>query len=80
MANKVDCLSDVVYAYRIHGESITQKHDEKSEKRVDSYWIMLLMAEIQKKMEIPFDYENYQRVMRQIVFTCRRIVMLPGKN
>lgn len=41
--------------------------------------IMLLMAEIQKKMEIPFDYENYQRVMRQIVFTCRRIVMLPEK-
>ena len=37
------------------------------------------MAEIQKKMEIPFDYENYQRVMRQIVFTCRRIVMLPEK-
>ena len=78
MANKVDCLSDVVYAYRIHGESITQKHDENP-KRVDSYWIMLLMAEIQKKMEIPFDYENYQRVMRQIVFTCRRIVMLPEK-
>ena len=78
MANKVDCLSDAVYAYRIHGESITQKHDENL-KRVDSYWIMLLMAEIQKKMEIPFDYENYQRVMRQIVFTCRRIVMLPEK-
>ena len=52
LANKVDCLSDVVYAYRIHGESITQKHDENP-KRVDSYWIMLLMAEIQKKMEIP---------------------------
>ena len=32
MANKVDCLSDVVYAYRIHGESITQKHDENPKK------------------------------------------------
>lgn len=78
LANKVDCLSEAVYAYRIHKESITQKHDENP-KRVDSYWIMLLMLEIQKKMEIPLDYENYQRVMQQIVFTYRRIVMLPEK-
>lgn len=33
MANKVDCLSDVVYAYRIHGESITQRHDENQKSR-----------------------------------------------
>lgn len=78
LANKIYFIPDEVYAYRIHKDSITQKHD-KNVQRVDSYWIMILMFELQKELNIPIDYDNYKRVMKHIVFTFRRIVLLPDE-
>ena len=69
-------IPDDVYAYRIHGASITQTHDDNPQ-RLDSYWMMWRMQWDQIKLGIFPDYDNYIRVMRQIVMTYRRTILLP---
>lgn len=76
LAKTVCFVEDEIYAYRIHEDSITQKHD-KNLRRVDSYWIMLLMTKLQEQYNISRDYESYKSVMMHIVFTYRRTVLLP---
>lgn len=75
-ANKTITIPDEVYAYRIHSGSITQKHDANL-KRVDSFWIMLLMEENQKELGIKQDDVIYRKAIRQIVYTYHRTKMLP---
>lgn len=69
-------IPDDVYAYRIHGASITQTHDDNP-KRIDSYWMMWRMQLDQEILGIIPNYDNYIRVMRQIVMTYRRTILLP---
>lgn len=76
IAQKKLTINDLVYAYRIHSESITQKHDDNPQ-RLDSYWIMWLMQANQEELKIEADYENYIKAMRQIVMTYRRTIKLP---
>lgn len=73
---KVATISNDVYAYSVHPESITQTHDTNF-KRVDSYWIMLLVHEDMKKLGISISLKSYQHTMGHIVFTYRRTVLLP---
>ena len=75
IAKKIICIPNEVYAYRIHNNSITQKHDNNV-KRLDSYWIMKLLFETQKAMGISIDYSNYRRVMKHIIYTYRRTILL----
>lgn len=76
IAKSTVVIPESVYAYRIHSESITQKHDSNP-KRLDSYWIMWLMQRDQEKFGIYPDYTNYVRSLRQVVMTYRRTVLLP---
>lgn len=70
-------IPDELYAYRIHDESITQKRDMNA-KRVDSYWILQLVLEEQKKLKIDNESsDDYRQVMRHVIFTYRRTKMLP---
>ena len=69
-------IPNEIYAYRIHASSITQNHTNNL-NRVHSYWIMILMHENMKQLGISTDYESYRRTMRHIVFTYRRMVLLP---
>ena len=75
LAEKIVLIDDEVYAYRIHEESITQKHDDNI-RRVDSYWIMLLMTKLQEEFNIKRDYSAYKKIMKHIVFTYRRTIFL----
>ena len=77
-ASKICFVDDEIYAYRIHNNSITQKHDTNL-RRVDSFWIMLLMASIQDKCGIARDYNSYRKAMKHIVFTYRRTILLPER-
>lgn len=76
LADRTEMIPDEVYAYRIHENSITQKHTAEM-NRVHSFWIMLLMHENMKELGLQADYETYCRDMRHIVFTYRRMIMLP---
>ena len=72
-------ITDELYAYRIHEDSITQKRDINP-KRVDSYWILQLVLEEQKKLKIDNESnEDYRQVMRHVIFTYRRTKMLPDE-
>jgi len=75
-ANQYLTIPNDVYAYRIHGASITQTHDDNPQ-RLDSYWMMWRMQLDQLKLGIIPNYDNYIRAMRQIVMTYRRTIMLP---
>ena len=79
LSNKTVFIPDELYAYRIHDDSITQKRDVNP-KRVDSYWILQLVLEEQKKLKIDNDSdEDYRQVMRHVIFTYRRTKMLPDE-
>lgn len=79
LSRKTVFISDELYAYRIHDDSITQKRDINP-KRVDSYWILQLVLEEQKKLKIDNESnEDYRQVMRHVVFTYRRTKMLPDE-
>lgn len=75
-AKNIKTIPDSVYAYRIHEKSITQAHDNNP-KRLDSYWIMLLMQENRHELGLQINYEYYVKDMRQIVMTYRRTVCFP---
>lgn len=77
LSDKTVFIPDELYAYRIHDDSITQKRD-KNPKRIDSFWILQLVLEEQKKLGIQSDEdEDYRHVMRHIIFTYRRTKKLP---
>lgn len=76
MSQKTVLLSDEVYAYRIHGGSITWKRTAEL-NRTHSYWIMELMHEHMGQLSLPVDYEQYCLTMKHIVFTYRRTILLP---
>ena len=76
LAEKTVTVSDEIYAYRIHPGSITQRHDDNL-RRVDSFWILLLLEELRKELGLD-DREEWDRlVLNQIWFTQRRCVRLP---
>lgn len=75
-AKKVVIVPDEVYAYRIHPNSITQKHTADL-NRLHSYWIMELMHRDMNELGIPIDDERYCATMKHIVFTYRRTILLP---
>ena len=75
-ANQYLTIPNDVYAYRIHGASITQTHDDNPQ-RLDSYWMMWRMQWDQEQLGIDPDYDNYIRVMRQIIMTYGRTILLP---
>ena len=75
-AKKVVIVPDEVYAYRIHPNSITQKHTADL-NRLHSYWIMELMHRDMNELGIPIDEERYCATMKHIVFTYRRTILLP---
>lgn len=77
-AEKIVTVPDEVYAYRIHADSITQKHDENP-KRLDSFWIMRLMRENQDELGIIRDFDAYIRTLKHCIFTFRRTVLLPER-
>lgn len=76
LAEKKATVLDEVYAYRIHADSITQRHDANL-SRVDSLWMMLLMEKNQHELGITHSEAIYHKVIRQIIFTYLRTVMLP---
>ncbi len=78
LAEKTIMLPNRVYAYRIHENSITQKHTADM-NRAHSFWIMLLMHENMKTLGIPLGYDSYCRTMRHIRFTYRRMILLPDE-
>lgn len=71
-------LDDEIYAYRIHSDSITQKHTADL-NRVDSFWIMLHMLDCMKKLNIKLTIDNYQLTLMHIVHTYRRGKLLPDE-
>lgn len=76
LAENTISIPDNVYGYRIHSDSITQTHTAEM-NRVHSFWIMLLLDDHQKELGIPRDYANYRMIMRHIIFTYRRCILLP---
>lgn len=79
LSEKTVFIPDELYAYRIHDNSITQKRDENP-KRVDSFWILQLVLEEQRKLGIDNQSdEDYRQVMRHVIFTYRRTKMLPDE-
>ncbi len=76
LTDKKRIIPDEVYAYRIHPESITQKHDDDP-RRLDSYWIMWLMQKEQQKLGIPVNDINYYHAMKQAIMTYRRTICFP---
>lgn len=75
-AKVISTISDEVYGYRIHPASITQTHTAEL-NRVHSFWIMLLLKEHQKELGINIGYADYRMIMRHIIFTYRRCILLP---
>lgn len=75
LSKKTFFVDDEVYAYRVHQNSITQKHTDDL-NRIDSFWIMLAISEWMKPLNVSFDYDNYMRTMRHILRTYRRTVLL----
>lgn len=76
IATKVVTVPNEIYAYRIHKDSITQKHTADL-NRIDSFWIMLLMQENMKQMGLSVNFKSYLRVLKHIIFTYRRTILLP---
>lgn len=76
IAKKVVTIPDEIYGYRIHPESITQRHTAEL-NRVHSFWIMLQVHKDMKQLGLERDYESYCRTMCHIVFTYRRCILLP---
>ena len=74
-ANIISTISKYVYGYRVHCDSITQKH-LNNPNRVDSFWIMLLMHDNMKELGIEIDYVCYCLTMEHIVRTYRRCILL----
>ena len=62
-AKKISTISNSVYRYRIHENSITQKHTKKS-NRIDSFWIMLLVHDCMIDLNLPINYQSYMLTMR----------------
>lgn len=77
-ADVISTIANYVYGYRIHESSITQKHLKKS-NRVDSFWIMVLMHENMRELNIRIDYDRYKLTMGHIVRTYRRCILLEDK-
>ncbi len=74
-ADKFATIPEEIYAYRIHGKSITQIHDTNP-KRIDSLWIMLLMEDSRRTLQLPQDKDSYAEAIRQIIFTYKRTILL----
>lgn len=75
MSMKTTFVDDEIYAYRIHANSITQKHTAEL-NRIDSFWIMILMEKCKRKLGINNNMDSYLVILNHVIMTYRRTYLL----
>lgn len=79
LCNKAVVTDEVVYAYRINPEGITQKA-RHSKKCVDHYWVMEYVLEKASELGLPSDQLQYEMVRSHMsTLLYRRISLMDDK-